>query len=202
MMGAGMDMSFIKGCWDVIKEMDPSEREDFRNPLKNIDPFLGYYGMELPIKGKESKAALDISTLEPGYKALTHETLLTLRENAYSGQNLQKTGLWAEKLMRFCEVRLASLRARGIEKCKSLVEAKLLYLHLAVFLLDYWTLTGDPRYLNTTLKLADLRWIVDRRTLIHRLRGSRNEIIGALFEFRVLLNYEYAMDKLSREGMR
>jgi hypothetical protein len=182
--------------------MDPREREDFRNPLKYIDPFLDHFGLELLTSGKESKAALDISALEPGFKALTHETLLTLRENAYSHKHPQLTGVWAEKLMRFCEVRLASLRARGIEKCKSLAEAKLLYLHLAAFLLDYWMLTGDPRYLNTALKLADLRWIVDRRTLIHRLRGSRNEIIGALFEFRVLLNCEYAMDKLSGEGMR
>ena len=193
-----MNDSVIRDCWDVILQKDTRLLNDARLPLINIQDSLAYFKLSpLPPMELKMDAAPDIHSTEPGFANLTDEILLWLRYHIYTGAELDTVALWVEKLMRFCEIRYATLKQRSVEKWNDPASAQMGMLHLSAFLLDYALCANDVRFLNTVLKLADLKWIVNTKTIEKKLSDGKY-LVSALFQFRILLMTEYAMQQLRK----
>lgn len=194
-----MNDTIIRDCWKIILQKNPALLDDSRLPLINIDNYLAYFSLSL-LQQIEIKTDIvpDICSNEPSFKNLTDEILLWLRHHIYFQTELGVVAVWAEKLMRFCEVRYSTLKKRSIEKWNNKTVAKLHLLHLTTFFLDYAIYTKDIRFLNIALKLADLKWIINRKIIKENLSGDDKDIISALFQFRIVLMIEYAMNQISK----
>jgi methionyl-tRNA formyltransferase len=118
---------------------------------------------------KNSLDGIQVISLDgilPSFKALTPEILHSLREHVYRADQPETVQNWAEKLMRYCEIFLPSLQERARKKCGNSMQSRYLVLQLAAFLLDVSVFTHDARFLNTVLKLLDLRWLVNGRNAL------------------------------------
>ncbi len=196
-----MNDEAIRDTWQLITHLPPERLNDPYLPLEHLDGSLHYFQLE-PIQSGKKRFNKEsaVFSKDANFKDLQHTDLLDLRYCIYTAESLDTVTIWAETLLRFCEVRLASLKKRATEKCGSLVDAQLITLHLMAFLLDYGGQTGDLRFLNTALKLADQKWIMDDSTLKRRLRGDENEVSCALLQFRAALVIEHWMAILNGEG--
>jgi hypothetical protein len=194
-----MNHLLVRDCWRIIRETDPSRLNDARLPLANLDDCLAYFELSpLPVAETHGGDRPGISSpATPSFKGLTDEFLLALRRHLFAQSESSLVTQWAETLMRFCEVRYHSLRSRAISKCGSKEAAQLHLLHLAAFLMDQAIETRDVRPLNTTLKLTDIKWLLDTRTIARNLTRTDSRFVAALFQFRLVLTSEYALDQLS-----
>jgi hypothetical protein len=189
----------IKDLWQRIGALTSEQLSDPRLPLEHIGACLEFFDLKPLQSGRKRFVEKSkIFTSDPSFKALDHDILLDLRYYLYTGEALDSTAVWAEKLLRFCEVRLNSLRQRAKEKCGNLHEGRYLMLHLAAFLLDYAEYAKDLRYLNTVLKLLDQKWLFDARSIQTGLHGKEGEVPAALLEFRLLLVTECMLGRLER----
>lgn len=189
----------IKDLWRSIGALTDAQLNDPRLPLEHLDAPLRYFGLD-PLQSGRKRFIKEsqVFTKDANFKDLRHEDLLDLRYLLYTRESSETAAFWAEKLLRFCEVRLNSLRQRSKEKCGNLYEGKILVLHLAAFLLDYAEFSHDLRYLNTVLKLLDQNWLFDARSIQTRLRGKPDQVAAALFEFRLLIVTESMLNRLER----
>ncbi|MDR0535265.1 MAG: hypothetical protein LBG65_02770 [Puniceicoccales bacterium] len=74
-----------------------------------------------------------------------------------AGRSLSReTSIWTEKLLRYCEINPSILRQRAREKWGA--AAPEIAGRIASLFANYHRATGDLRYLNAALKLADARW--------------------------------------------
>lgn len=194
-----MKDSSIRDYWCIIQSKDMADLSDPLLPLEHIENCLKHFNLDaIPLRAVRQESKSDILSREPSFAEVTEEVLLWLRLHLYAEKEMAMVAVWADKLMRFCEVRYKTLRKRSLDKCKNSWEAHLLMLHLTAFLLDYALYTRDIRFLNTALKLEDQRWIFNKKTISTRLSGDQKPIISGLFQFRILLVTEYAMDRLSK----
>jgi hypothetical protein len=194
-----MNEQIIRDCWASILKLDRHEWQVPLQPLCHIRLYLEYFNLPLMPLDEKIASDSDITGIEPGFKNLTDEILLKLRSCIYSTAEMDSVSDWAEKLMRFCELRMGSIKKRAVEKCQSQASARLHLLHLAAFLLDDGVCVKDIRFINTALKLADIKWMLDPGQINKKLTGDREEFLTGLFQFRVLLVMEYTMDRL-QEG--
>jgi hypothetical protein len=193
-----MSASSLQQLWLKICELSPKCLNDPRLPLEHLDEALRYFELEPLQSGrKRFVKGSPIFIKDANFKDLQHEDLIDLRYCLYTGEALDTANVWAEKLLRFCEVRLNSLRQRATEKCGNLNDGRLLVLHLAAFLLDYAGFSRDLRYLNTVLKLLDQKWLFDERSIQSHLSGQTST---AIFEFRLLLVTESMLARLESGG--
>ncbi len=195
-----MNDNDINALWASIRILGPEKVATGLSPLEHLEPCLNAFGLrslDLPVIDWQVEP--DMLTKEASFKESNHAILLNLRRCLYAGKEMETVRNWAEKLMRFCEVRLPSLRQRAIEKCGNPANANLLVLHVTAFLVDYALNSKDLRFLNTALKLADLNWVINERSIARKLNGNMSDIEMALFQFRVLLSIEYAMTELTGE---
>jgi hypothetical protein len=191
-----MSHSLITTCWTIIGQHDQKSLTTDFDPLYHIDQYLQYFDLApLSLPEHHSKNVLSINSLEPGFKNVSNDILYSLRHHIYTQTKLEKVEKWAEKLMRFCEIRYASLKKRTIKKCRTSSAAQLLILHLSSFLMDQSRSIDDLRYLNTVLKLLDLRWILNKKRLISNLSNSK-ELSSALFQFRIVLMTECILNQI------
>lgn len=94
----------------------------------------------------------------PGFSHFSTDRVLPLKAGLWASQEFRtQTLAWAEKLMRFCEVRYAELPARAREKWRSKREWRRGLVELVVLFLEGHRATGDLRYFNTAIKLQELR---------------------------------------------
>lgn len=193
----------IAGCWERIRRTDPALLHHPLWPLAHLDPCLHDFGLP-PLDLEETRTTAELaSTLQaasPSFKALTDDILLALRLQIAEEGASPLAESWAEKLLRFVELRRRALRSRALAKCGSSAAARRHLLHLACFLMDHAAFSHDARFLNTALKLADMSWLL-RRSALERNLGARDEaFILALFQFRLVLMTEWGVARLRREG--
>jgi len=191
----------IRDCWNIIRQTEPQLLDDPRLPLANIEKCLLHFGM--PLLPTRDTATDDVPatpySVEPSFKHLTDDILVSLRRYIYAKMELATVAHWAETLMRFCEIRYRTLRARAIGKLNTKDTAQLHVLHLAAFLMDQAIDTNDLRLLNTVLKLADLKWLLTRPIIKKRLSRGKDGLVSALFQFRIVLTTEYAISQLHKD---
>ena len=135
--------------------------------------------------------------VEPQFKTVTGECLTYLRFCLFAGEETELVGVWAEKIMRYCEVWKSEIKTRAFSRWPSSDNPVLQMLQLTAFLLDYYFHSLDLRYLNTVLKLADMKWLVDPSRVEDDLRsGDDATFVSGLFQVRILFLRERALKKL------
>lgn len=192
-----MENSKIREYWESLQNKELIHEPPY--PLAHLEDPIRYFCLS-PLPGSSEKlvAFMEPISVEPSFANCSKEILLWLRVQLYYDKSQPVVSTWAEKLMRFCELRLPTLRKRCLGKCKTPSNARLLMLHLTAFLLDYAIYSKDARYLNTALKLTDLKWILDQKWMHKDLSSSQRAEAVTLFQVRVLLLNEYALDRLSK----
>ncbi len=189
----------IRDYWTIIAQKDRSELDHYLKPLSHLEKFLAAF--ELAVNQPDLNLvapAQKIGDVKPAFKNLTDEILLQLRYNVYAQKEPEQVSQWAEKLMRFCEVRYHELKKRSLAKIGNAQAARLHFLHLMVFLMDYGVFTGDPRYLNIVLKLSEQRWAFEEARMGKELKHSGSQLLAGLFQFRIFLLTEYALNQISK----
>lgn len=187
----------IREYWESLLNKELLQEPPY--PLAHLETPIQYFCLPpLPGSSEKLEAPMEPVSVEPSFANCSNEILLWLRVQLYDEKSLSVVSTWAEKLMRFCELRLSTLRKRCLDKCKTLSNVRLLMLHLTAFLLDYAVYSKDARYLNTALKLTDLKWIFDQKLIKKELISSQRSDAVTLFQVRVLLLNAYALDRLSK----
>ncbi len=108
-----------------------------------------------------------------------------LRFELQQAENTSNVDAWAEKLMRFCEVRRPVLGRKAREKWETSSKAALNMRRVTVFFLDYYLMTGDFRFLNSALKLGDMKWILDKGGLLKKTSQSRELNLDELLQMKI-----------------
>lgn len=196
-----MNDNDINALWASIQMMGSEKVATELSPLEHLAPCLNAFGLQtMDLPAIDWQVEPDMLAKEASFKESSHAILLSLRRCLYAGKEMETVRNWAEKLMRFCEVRLPGLHKRAIEKCGNPASANLLVLHITAFLADFALASRDLRFLNTALKLTDLNWVINERSIARKLNGCPSDLDSALFQFRVLLSIEYAITELAGEG--
>jgi len=191
----------LEAWWRLIQEKAPELVMDRRAPLAHTAQAAAYFNLpELPATEPVQVQQVSLDGLTPSFKDLTSEILFGLRERLYRAGELETVRSWAEKLMRYCEIYLPGLEQRVLKKCGGSLDARLLVLQLAVFLLDASLVYQDLRYLNTVLKLLDQRWLVNPGQVLGELTrraagGTTTVALAAAFQVRLFLVSEYALEQ-------
>lgn len=197
-----MSDPLIRECRDLILRIDPGRLAAKPFPLLHIDDLLSCFDLPpLRLPDLDVVTPGEIPDVKPSFKNLTDDILLCLRHAVHAQTEQVAVSKWAERLLRFCELRYRTLYERSIGKCGTRVAAELHLLHLAAFLADQAIHSGDVRVLNTVLKLSDLNWLLDRKAIKRKLCGNGEEFYSALFQFRVILATECALHRLHRGMM-
>ena len=194
-----MKCSMVTECWEKILQLDPRSLVDAPSPLINIEPYCVAFDLpSLPLPETRPETLSDIPATEPGFRTLTDDILLSLRRHIYARTDLATVSTWTETLLRFCEVRYRTLRERSKQCCESRAAARQRLLHLAAMLMDQAIYASDVRLLNIVLKLADIGWVLNRSRIRAKLDRNGRHLVSALFQFRIVLMTEYAMQRLYR----
>ena len=195
--------STVKDCWDAIQRNVGTALFEYPWPLSNIQDCLRHFDLPpLPSAASDIKGIPDMGPAEPSFGNLTDDALIWLRQQIYADAQMERVASWAEKLMRFCEIRYSVLKKRSLVKCGCRARARLHLLHLSIFFLDYGLRVKDLRFLSTALKLADMKWLTNPATLAKRLKNNNRNIVAALFEFKMMLITGHALDDLRAGGAR
>jgi len=198
-----MTNTLIQNCWNVIRQKERTLLTTVHQPLFFIDNYLSYFDLPLlPYLNIKPDVLEDICLVVPSFKALTDDIIFSLRHHIYNQTKLDIVDEWSEKLMRFCEVRYPTLKTISKSKCKTQANARLHILHLGCLFMDQSLYTKDLRFLNVALKIADLKWVVDKESIKNRLLKSNYNSDSTLFQFRLILTIEYAMSLLQEGGIR
>ncbi len=193
-----MDKDKTLKYWQKICRLKPNLIDQFGFPLTNFNPGGKYFNLSsLNLPDFEFQLSDEISKAQPSFKEVTDDILMELTLKLQRQTDMDCVSLWAEKLMRFCEIRLPTLRKRAFTKMGSRIGAKNHLLRIASFLLDFYFSTQDLRYLNTVLKITDQKWIANSQKLGSGLTFKDQRLEIALYEFRVLLLTTYALDALA-----
>lgn len=189
----------FKDWWKEILQEQEWIQKDARVPLLDLDKYVDRCQLSPLLPMELNIAPFSLTEIgPPAFKDLTEEIVLGLRLNLHDQKDLDIIAVWAEKLMRFCEIRYRTLKKRAIKKCGDLPAARLHLLHLTVFFLDYCLYTKDLRFFNVVLKLLDLPWLVRQKEISTLLKKGSESTVCAVFQFRVLLIREYVVESLYR----
>ena len=180
-------------CWKVMLSLDGILLQDRRLPLINLEKYIYYFNLPiLPafLASTDVIVSQSFFDVTPGFNNLTEEILVWLRSNIYLNRNLNLVEDWAEKLMRFCEIKLKILKKCALNKWCSTLSAQANILQLAALFLDYSVFAKDLRFVNIALKIVEFRWVYNKKNIINQL-NSHNNIISAIFQLRIFLMLEY-----------
>jgi len=120
-------------------------------------PLVGLCGLETefglaPLAGKDRNLEGPANIPSIGKLAdLTGTDLLEMRRACYARDPMDAVRPWAEKLLRYAEVKFPDVTNLPESLRATAFAANM----LAAFFIDYYASTGDSRYLNATLKLLD-----------------------------------------------
>lgn len=190
--------------WNVIVDRYDVWIADHRAPLCGFDDFMRNHGITpsrpCPCYGilqPSAKSEL-LRSQTPSFGNLSEDTLISLRLFLQANVEAEQTQRWAEKLMKFCEVQYHRLYKRALQQWQDPGISRLQLLQLSAFLLDYAIEMKDLRFLNTTLKLSDSPWFIVKYPFFTRLPSKNNDLICALFQFKIAFQLDYSIAQLHR----
>ena len=97
-------------------------------------------------------------TCPPALKNLNFEVLNSLQQACKQGEKPEWIFLWAEKLLRVCDLRRLDLQTRINENINK-KDGRIKSLRLCLFFLNCFYIFNDARYVNIVLKIIDLKWL-------------------------------------------
>ena len=184
--------------WRHLAECDTTVLVPFAHELCGLDDKARALGLvphiDLPCAPPPHS---EVPTGEPSFSGLAMSTLIGLR-GALQLRRSESDAIfaWAETLLRFSEVHRTSLVARAKAKWGGPPGAYFGLLQLGAFFLDYYDWSEDLRYLNTALKLQDLRFVLRRTDVPAGLQQSGRRLHEALLALRISVITESAIDRL------
>lgn len=172
---------------------DPTWQTHPRLPFAGLEAILPVFDLlpVPPIAADIPEAALPAPS--PAFKNLDLETLLLLRRYFYSRIHLDFAARWAETLMRFCELRLPSLQERARQKWGTAAQGRQNMLEVGIFLLDAALVLEDLRFLNTALKLSDLKWLFSDNA--YKRRAPHPEL-AEVWQWRFALVSHFLLERV------
>jgi hypothetical protein len=112
----------------------------------------------------------------PSFRDFSLEMALPLKAGLWSDVFRDQSRAWAEKLVRFCEVHCAELPRRAGEKWLTRRARHRGVMELAVLFLEANRAVNDLRYVNTALKLFEVRtgWpgVIDLVCILLSIRAA------------------------------
>ena len=103
-------------------------------------------------------------TCSPALKNLNFEVLNSLQQACKHSVKPEWIFLWAEKLLRVCDLRRFDLQIRINVKINK-KDGRIKSLRLCLFFLNCFYIYNDARYVNIVLKIIDLKWLNFKNTL-------------------------------------
>lgn len=181
--------------------MDSATRDKHAYTLFNLHGCEVYVGLESFTMIKPPVPEITgIGIKKPSFKNLEQADFTVLRYWLFEGENDLQTYDWAETLMRFSEINQNSLMEKARIKFQSRSKARLFLLEMSAFLLDFYFMRKDLRFLNTVLKLIDLPGLFTRHTISKDLAGNIDQISIALLQIRVMLMSRAALHQLANKA--
>ena len=119
----------------------------------------------------------------PKFKNLTDEDIVRLRLFLQQKIEFSQLQTWAVSLVRYIEIQYPLLKKKEKLAGRDSIQSKSLFTQLISFFVEYYVETKDLIYLNTTLKILDLKWIkpVKRNSLptyvLYRIKVDQIEKI-------------------------
>jgi hypothetical protein len=175
---------FLQRRWDDLRAQAarlPAEHLELLAGLNTEAALLGL--APIPQLPDDYHTAPRLFLESPSFRNFSPELALPLKAGLWSDEFRPQSLAWAEKLLRFCEVRLAELPARVREKWPSRTARQQGLLELAVLFLETHRALGDARYVNTALKLLE----------VAAVRTGPREAGGTLLSVRATLQTEAAL---------
>lgn len=197
-----MSMNFLPNnqqlsqWWSEIKKNEATIVKSKYAPFINMQNCLPYFQLT-SLNDSSDSFFMNIvpSNSEPSFANLNEEVMLFLRAKLYKNQQYAAVNAWAEKLLRYCEIRQKDIKKLAIKKWKNRQNAQLNMLHLMVFFLDMAYVRDDMRFLNIALKLNDHKWLMDHSKILQSLiKAEQIEI--TCFQVRVYMMINYLLSLL------
>jgi len=158
-MTATMELEAVRSFWPTLLRHQESLSLSAELPLvglRGLEPTFELAALDadpgLPQSGDVEPGAY------PKFSRVSQSSIAGLRRLIQSRSSSERPGEWAERLLRFCELRLPTLQRRSLEAHGDPENVRSLYGQIVALLLDRYRVCGDLRLLNTVLKLADLPW--------------------------------------------
>ena len=179
----------LKALWNLATYAQRSPDADRYAIFSGLNRYASLLEVQ-PFDGQETTAlhdGLPSADIVPSFQGLTEEILLSLRENVAVSDHQAIIAAWAEKLLRFCEVRRPILKQKALDKWKNIGDASRNIRFLTLFFLDYYRLHRDLRFLNVVLKLVDVKWIVDEGKLPRNNVSQTAWSLDVMMQLAILL---------------
>lgn len=93
------------------------------------------------------------------FSRVTIDDIIHLRVLIYLSKIGDSDAVWIMKLLRYIEIRYATIPNREKESKRSSNESTALFHQIHALFAEYHVYTQDIIYLNTALKVQDLRWL-------------------------------------------
>jgi hypothetical protein len=197
------ERSMLQSWWETILKFETSIQESNADALVNMhgcETILGF--KSLPLFSFPDLPTSELFTRRPAFKNLEFSDILFLRKSLQAGDSVEELSQWAESLLRFIEINLGSVIKKARVQFGSSHTAQQAILQLSAFLLDFYYETGDLRFLNATLKMIDLTGLVTVKKISNDLKKQGKEHLAALYQVRLLLMVEAALQQLQNQLTR
>jgi hypothetical protein len=186
-----ISQTLLQQCWKTISDLETPIRETHDSALFNLHGCELILGLQpLPPLSLPGIQSTEIFSKKPAFKALTIPVIDALRRSLFTGKDIIERSEWAEYLLRYMEINL---------QFGSTQSARLAILDLTAFLLDVYFEKKDLRFLNLTLKLIDLPGLLSIKNISNDLLKQDKGFLAALYQVRLLIMTEAAIQQLQSE---
>lgn len=190
-----MELEAVREFWPALLRRQQALAQDPALPLvglRGLESSFGLTPLDVDVDPPESIAT------EPGgyprFARIGESEIVALRELIRRGSPSAAVEVWAEGLLRFCELRLATLKRRSLEVHGTRETVRSLYVQIVALFVDRHRACDDVRLINAALKLADLPWT--RSTL--STAASGDALVSAALCARNRILIAHALRELDR----
>ncbi len=96
----------------------------------------------------------------PKFKNLTFKDIIDLRILVHFEVANSIVYDWLEKILRYCEINYVNLKNNEKKYARTREDSIKLFNQIIALFVEYYLLENDLLFLNTALKITDIKWIV------------------------------------------
>jgi len=186
----------ILTLWQWI--LGNQSRVTFEFPLPDFS-FLANYLSNGRIRLKTEGATVTKPSVEPALKHLDSTVLGVLQQACHIHDKPEWLSVWAEQLLRVCELRKLILQAKLLAENEDQQILKIKTLRLCLFFLNCFFIYNDARYVNVVLKIIGLDWL---KLKISATPPVKNANVGLFLETLTVLTLEVALEIIKSPDWR
>ena len=95
----------------------------------------------------------------PKFGIIKPENIINLRLALHLGETKVQVDNWCLKLLRYIEVNLSKLKKNEKLYSRSRIDSIMIFQQIKALFVEYYIKNFDLIYLNSALKIADLKWV-------------------------------------------